>query len=180
MNDWFCELDGLWSYAWDQISARDDTRLWALSTTGADGWPRTRTIVLRGSDTDQKSLQFHTDLHSEKVQDLQADPRASLLCWLPTSLLQIRLRVNISVQSGAAVSDVWGSVPDPSRQAYGTAPPPATPIANALDYTKPADPAAFAVLDCAVVQIDLLLLGIDHRRAVYSRGGDWAGQWVAP
>ncbi|MCO4847028.1 MAG: pyridoxamine 5'-phosphate oxidase family protein [Yoonia sp.] len=180
MNDWFCDLDGLWSFAWDQIGARDGARLWALSTTGRDGWPDARTVVLRGSDADQKTLQFHTDLYSEKVKDLQLTPSASLLCWLPTPMLQIRLRVNVRVQSGAAVSGIWENVPDPARQSYGTTPAPATPITSALDYTKPADPAAFAVLECAVDQIDLMHLGADHRRAIYSRGGDWAGQWVAP
>lgn len=180
MNDWFCDLNSFLSFAWDQINARDDARLWALSTVGEDGWPTARTVVLRGSDANLRALQFHTDLQSVKVKDLKSASEASLLCWLPTHKLQIRMRVNVSIQSGIVVSDVWNSVPDPSRQAYGTVPPPATPILGALDYTKPADPSAFAVLNCAADQIDLLHLGVAHRRAVFSNSDDWVGQWVAP
>lgn len=180
MSDWFCGTRTLWSFAWTQIDARQNTRLWALATVDARGVPAARTVVLRGASLDRYAVQFHTDLGSSKVLDLTQNPQASLLCWLPAHDLQIRLQVDVDVQSGVAVSDVWANVPDPARQAYGAKPPPATPIGDALAYEKPADAAAFAVLDCTVSCVDILHLGADHRRAIFSRDSDWVGQWVAP
>ena len=180
MSDWFCDHDTLWGFAWTQINERQDTRLWAMATVTENGVPSVRTVVARAADLERHAVQFHTDLGSAKVQDLGHNASVSLMCWLPTFNLQIRLQAHVSVLTGAAVSGVWADVPDPSRKSYGTRPVPGTRVASALDYEKPADPNGFAVLDCTVNMVDLLHLGTDHRRAVYARNSDWIGQWVAP
>jgi len=180
MTDWFTTRDGMLARAWDEMEARNATRLWSFAALRDGAWPDVRTVVLRQADRTTANLQFHTDIHSAKIADLSAAPRAGLLCWLPDIALQIRLRATVSVVTGPQVKPVWDAIPDPSREAYGTTPPPATPIADALAYTKPADPTAFAVLYCHVQEIDLTFLGENHRRVLYSRHGDWTGQWVAP
>jgi len=178
MND--ITLDYLLTTAWAQIVARRNARLWFMATVDTHGLPVARTIVLRGAEQTRGALQFHTDLGSAKVAELSDCPQAGLVCWLPEQALQIRINAHVAVKSGAQVASIWDAVPDPSRQAYGTTPPPATPIADALAYEKRSDPAAFAVLDCVVNDIELLHLGADHRRAMYTRHGDWRGQWLAP
>jgi len=166
--------------AWDHIGRRDAARLWSLATIGTDGWPSQRTVVLRGSDRVAGVLEFHTDLRSPKVVQLAADHRASLMCWLPDIALQIRIKVDVSVRSGAEVEAVWDAVPTGARVAYGAMPAPSVPIAGPEAYQTTPDPAAFAVLTCCAKQIDVLHLGEVHQRAIYSRDSDWVGQWVAP
>ncbi|MDG1520989.1 MAG: pyridoxamine 5'-phosphate oxidase family protein [Yoonia sp.] len=178
MTNWFETADGLWSAAWDEIASRAETRLWTLATVDADGGPQQRTIVLRGAEP--TTLQFHTDLGSSKIAHLRRDPRAGLLCWLPNRQLQLRINAAVTIRHGADVADIWDAVPDASREAYGAVPASGQPIDDALAYAKPANQAAFAVLDCAVDTLDVLHLGADHRRVIFSRDGDWRGQWVAP
>jgi hypothetical protein len=152
----------------------------SLATLGPDGWPETRTVVLRGADPEAGSVEVHTDLHSAKVAGLRRDPRAQLLLWDPETALQLRLWLTVTIQSGLEVAAAWARVPDPSRQAYGTAPPPGTPIAAPFAYDKPGSGEAFAILTGRVERIDLVHLGPRHLRAAYHRADSWAGQWLAP
>ncbi|NBR79124.1 MAG: pyridoxamine 5'-phosphate oxidase, partial [Alphaproteobacteria bacterium] len=43
-----------------------------VATIGLDGRPRLRTIVLRACDTANRSLRFHTDARSDKINELRA------------------------------------------------------------------------------------------------------------
>jgi len=141
-------------------------------------WFETRD--LRGVDPVAGQVEVHTDLYSDKIASLRANPLAALHVWLPDDGLQIRLQTRVAIAQGDAVRDVWAKVPDPSRQSYGITPAPGTPIKNALDYVKDPDPATFAVLTCAVMTIDVVHLGAVHRRAAFTREGEWQGQWLAP
>ena len=181
MSEWFETLDGLHGHVWHTLTTRrDGPRLVALANQGPDGWPEARTVVLRDADRAEATVAIHTDRYSDKIVGLRDIPRATVLLWDETDRLQIRLRIEVFIQTGLAVEEHWRNVPDPSREAYGTTPPPGTPIPSALDYEKPADRAAFAVLHGRVMQIDAVHLGDQHRRAAYSRDDDWAGQWLAP
>lgn len=166
--------------AWDHIVARNEARIWSLATQGTDDWPTVRSVVLRSADRVAGTLEFHTDLRSPKVADVQANPRAAILCWLPEAALQIRMQVNVRVDAGVDVQSKWDMVPIHARKAYGIMPASGTPIAMDRAYVTPADRAQFAVLTCTALHIDLLSLGETHLRATYSRQSDWAGQWVAP
>jgi len=50
--------------------------LMALATTGTDGYPRVRHVLL--TEIDDGALYFHTDSRSDKVAELAASPRACL------------------------------------------------------------------------------------------------------
>ncbi|MGJ8622734.1 MAG: pyridoxamine 5'-phosphate oxidase family protein [Yoonia sp.] len=185
MTDWFETHDGLWAKAWSILGrgvadARHPARRPTLATVSPTGWPEARTVVLRGADAKAQLVTLHTDLYSDKIKSLDANPRAALHIWVPQQNLQIRLQGEVTVASGAKVRPFWDNIPDHARQSYGVIPPPGTPIANALDYVKDPDPATFAVLTCTLTHIDLVHLGDDHRRVSYSRGGDWQGQWLSP
>ena len=185
MSDWFETLDGLRARAWGMLArgvadAKHPCRLLTVCTVSPDGWPEARTMVLRSADPAAGVVTLHTDLHSTKLASLMANPRVALHVWIRPQALQMRLQAQITVQSGEETRDLWDKIPDHARQSYGVTPPPGTPIADALDYVKDPDPATFAVLECHVMQIDLVHLGDSHRRAAYSRSDDWAGQWLSP
>ena len=185
MTDWFETLDGLHAKAWDLLGngvrdASHPCRLPTISTISPDHWPEARTMVLRSADKAAGGLTLHTDLQSTKLASLRVNPRIALHVWDAETALQIRLQASVAITSGDLVRALWDEIPDHARQSYGVIPPPGTQITTALDYVKFPDPATFAVLDCRVMQIDLVHLGKDHRRATYSRSDDWAGQWLSP
>jgi pyridoxamine 5'-phosphate oxidase len=58
-----------------------------LSTIDADGYPRSRTVLL--TEFDGERLYFHTDAESRKVADLAANPRVSLALLWPAFTRQL-------------------------------------------------------------------------------------------
>ena len=185
MSEWFETLDGIRGRVWQTLGRgvadrRSAARHPTFATVSPDGWPEARTVVLRAADAQVQTLDVHTDFQSDKVKSLRGKSRAAFHIWDEKQKLQLRLGAEVEILSGDVVADLWAKVPDPSRQAYGTDPAPGTAINDALAYTKPADPAAFAVLRCKVIAIDVVHLGADHRRALFTRDSEWIGEWLAP
>lgn len=185
MNEWFTTLSGLLETAWTELNlgvadSHHPARNATFATVDENGLPRVRTVVLRRADQNLSELDVHTDLRSDKIGDLRANPVASFLFWLPDQRLQLRLSCDVAIKSGPAVTSLWDKVPQHSRIAYGSSPSPGTPIESALAYVKAPDPDDFAVLVCRINEIDVLHLGEDHRRARYTKKRDWVGEWLAP
>ena len=185
MTDWFTTLDGLHAQMWQCLSggvidSKAPARHPTFATVSPEGWPESRTVVLRAADPTAGTLDIHTDLHSTKIASLGHSPRAAVHIWDSTPKLQVRLTCTVTILSGPAVSAIWEKIPDPSRQSYGITPAPGTPIPTALAYAKHPDPATFAVLRCRIETADLVHLGRDHRRALFRRTNGWQGQWLAP
>lgn len=183
---WTCLLRGLRDR---EAPARHPT----CATVGPDGWPEARTLVLRGADRPEATLDLHTDALSAKLAALAAAPRLALHVWDAGPRLQLRLRCGVEVLGDAALlpdavpardgperAALWDGVPDASRGGYGSVPPPGTPLDGALAYSRQPDPRRFVVLRCRVLAIDALHLGAEHRRARFDRADGWAGQWIAP
>lgn len=184
-HPWAADLTTFRAQVWERLvrgvhDRHAPARHPTLATIGTDGMPQARTVVLRAADKTGATVHIHTDLHSAKVAELRADPRAALHVWDPSPHLQVRIEAEVAILSGAQVADIWHRVPEASRVAYGSAPAPGQPIEAALAYEKSPDPAAFAVLRLSVQAIDALHLGPDHRRARFERADDWAGRWLAP
>ena len=171
--------------AWDHLrngvaDAQAPARLLSFATVSPDGRPEVRTVALRAVDPVQAVLEVHTDLVTPKVASLRSTPIAALHAWIAPAEVQIRASARVDILSGDAVESQWVAVPSASRVSYGTIPDPGQPIDAAFEYDKPADRNRFAVLRCALTEIDLVHLGPRHHRAIYVSQDDWRGSWVAP
>lgn len=184
-HPWAETLPQLYDHLWARLirgvhDRHAPARHPVLATVNAQGVPQARTVVLREADKQAASLTFYTDLHSAKISELIATPKASLHIWDASAHLQTRIHADVSILSGDDVRERWKNVPERSRSAYSAGPAPGQPIADSLAYTKTPDQAAFAVLHLDIQSIDALHLGPDHRRAHFSRADHWAGQWLVP
>jgi pyridoxine/pyridoxamine 5'-phosphate oxidase len=186
MVEWFTDLEATLDQTWQTLAdgIADPTsaaRHPTLATAGRDGAPKARTVVLRAAERGPARLDVHSDAAAAKIGELRAEPRLSLHIWEPRSNLQLRLRGEASILTGAAVADIWCELPASARENYGGAPAPGTPIAEPGVYAAAVDPARFAVVRCALGEIETLHLGPDrHRRARFRRADDWNGTWLAP
>ncbi|MEM1150588.1 MAG: pyridoxamine 5'-phosphate oxidase family protein [Pseudomonadota bacterium] len=177
-------LPGLLSAAWDRLSAAptDRTapyRTLSLATSDSEGWPDTRTVVLRAADPDAAILQIQTDSASAKCNALASDPRCALLFWDPGSQVQLRCRARATLRPGT--TEEWAALAQPQTLAYGGMPPPGMPIDRPEHHTRLGNPDRLTLITCTVEQIDLVQLDPDrHRRALYTRKTNWQGQWIAP
>jgi len=178
-------LEVLFSQAWAQLERgvadrRAPARHLTFATVSPKGQPEVRTVVLRAATRSKALLEVHTDSLSAKVSALAHTPCAALHAWIPRARLQIRITAAVTVLTGGDVSGRWQAVPAASRAAYGTRPPPGTPISDADAYEKTANLERFAVLHCQVQDMDLLHLGDPHRRALFTAGDGWQGCWLSP
>jgi hypothetical protein len=152
-----------------------------LATTGRDGAPQSRSVVLRGFRPEAGELVFHTDRRAEKFAELTADPRAAVLAYDATARLQIRLRGRVSMQPGRA--DVWDRLQPMSRLAYLVGTPPGAPVSDAPDLDNEAGRENFVYCITHLTEVDVLNLAAGgHRRAVAALGPAGVGDavWVGP
>jgi pyridoxine/pyridoxamine 5'-phosphate oxidase len=184
-HPWAATLPALLDQVWARLARgvhdrHAHARNLTLATVSPDGAPQVRTVVLRAVDRVAASLRIYTDAHSAKMGDLRANPLAAVLVWDGQAHLQIRALARVQVLSAEAAAPLWAQLSDGARLSYGGTPQTGAPIPEALAYAKTRDPAAFRVLDLQVQELDILHLGPQHRRARFSRSGDWAGEWCVP
>jgi pyridoxamine 5'-phosphate oxidase len=66
----------------------------ALATADAQGQPSVRFVLLKGFDT--RGFVFYTNFESQKVRDLEVNPRAALVFHWHTTGVQVRVRGAVS------------------------------------------------------------------------------------
>lgn len=181
MSDWLHSLDGIRDQVWARLAAGAAARdVVSLATVSDQGKAEVRTVVLRDAEPKAGIVAIYTDLYSSKIKSLQANPHAEILLWDAVMRLQIRLEADVTILTGAKAATLWDAIPDHSRDSYGVTPAPGTVIPGDTAYVKAPDPASFAVLTCRITHIDAVSLAQPHRRAGFSRLGDWSGNWLAP
>jgi pyridoxamine 5'-phosphate oxidase len=152
----------------------------ALASVSPDGAPQVRTLVLRAADRPTASLRVFTDAQSAKMDDLRTNPQAAVLVWDGAAHLQIRAKARVQILTGDATAPFWAKLSDGARLSYGGTPATGAAIPEALSYHKSRDPAAFTILHLDLQELDILHLGPRHRRARFTRAGEWAGSWCVP
>ena len=185
MNDWFTTLDGMHARAWQLLregaAGKDHAARFAtLATVSPDGAPEARTVALREIDESARTVAVFTDNQSDKMRSLAATPQVALNIWDHVSNLQVRIWADVTLQQGEPLRALWDRMPGPALYSYGSTPPPGQPISSALDYIKKPDFDCFLRILCKVSKMDIVHLGEDHRRAVFSQTRDWEGEWLAP
>lgn len=94
-DDWFKEyLD----------PAKPDTNAMVLSTSGKDGRPSSRVVLLKSFDNN--GFVFFTNYDSEKGKELEQNPYASLLFFWPNLQKQVRIEGKV-VKVHEAVSEEY-------------------------------------------------------------------------
>jgi hypothetical protein len=137
-----------------------------LASTGLDGFPQARTVVLRSADRTQAKLTFFTDSRSPKVAELQARPNAALLFWSKRLSWQLRVSVLATVMTqGEAVDAAWQRVSQsPAAGDYLSAAAPGA--ACAPDEVGVYPQHNLCIVSAQVLSMDWLALSKEgHRRA---------------
>ena len=137
-----------------------------LATVRADGTPANRTVVYRGVSDDQRSLRMVTDLRSDKLTEIAAQPIAELCWYLSHTREQFRIRGRMIAETQSAQRDAtWKALSDAAKAQFFW-PTPGIAVGSASSSTAsshPADPATEPPPDDFV----LLLLEpfyVDHLR----------------
>lgn len=168
---------------WQELrhAVREPNHEWrtmALATTDGES-AQARTVMLREFDEMRRELLFFTDARSPKVGEIAEHPQGTLLLWSRKLHWQLRLAVELRVETeGPHQQRHWARLRDSTA---------------ANDYLSPAAPGAvldrdgisahgerayFAVVHAKVLAVDWLELRDEgHRRASFDANG---GLWRQP
>lgn len=117
-----------------------------LATTGPDGGPRLRTVVLRAWDRTNRRLEIHTDTRSGKHSELLQAPVAALHGWDPAARIQLRIRGTVRLHVADAVCrTAWDRLRPASRATYAVMPGPGTLINHPQNTAQTDESAGFPV-----------------------------------
>ncbi|MEO0411883.1 MAG: pyridoxamine 5'-phosphate oxidase family protein [Pseudomonadota bacterium] len=164
----------------------------AVATVDPAGYPKVRTVVLRGADPSDGSLRFHTDKRASKVTDIAGQPKVSLHFYEKKAKIQLRLSGFATCHVDGPVKEAaWAASQDMSRECYRVDRGPGSIVSAANEWSIPHDvddpdmgKDNFVAVSIAVQSIEWLYLARGgHRRARFHVGpqGTLAqGEWLVP
>jgi pyridoxamine 5'-phosphate oxidase len=160
-----------------------------LATLSPHG-PRARVLALRSVDPAERLFVFHTDARSDKVRELRADDRVSVVFWDPGDAIEARFTGTASVHCRDQIArEAWQHVSPLRRMASAIEYAPGAELAAPSRYdtlpTTADDGVAlshFAVVLVRATALDWFWLGPgDMRRAVIRwTDSGLSAAWVVP
>lgn len=144
-----------------------------------------RIVVLRRSNIDERLLQFHSDIRSEKISKLKSNNKAALLFYDKEEKIQVRAKVECTINHKNKITEEsWNKTAHISRKCYLVENGPGTETENPtsglkpeldnFDYTMEESEKGyenFTVIQCKVISFEWLYLAAKgHRRARFEYG----------
>ena len=144
-----------------------------------------RIVVLRRSNIDERLLQFHSDIRSEKISKLKSNNKAALLFYDKEEKIQVRAKVECTINHKNKITEEsWNKTAHISRKCYLVENGPGTETENPtsglkpeldnFDYTMEESEKGyenFTVIQCKIISFEWLYLAAKgHRRARFEYG----------
>ena len=102
-----------------------------LATSSFKNEPDARTVVLRGFDSEKMEISFHSDLRSQKINQLIKNKNVCLVFYDEKKKIQLRIKTkSFILRDNAEIRKYWDKVPLTSRKSYSTKLAPSSAIDN--------------------------------------------------
>ncbi|MDA7946165.1 MAG: pyridoxamine 5'-phosphate oxidase family protein [Hyphomicrobiaceae bacterium] len=187
------DLDAILPTVWDLLARgargrNSEFHILHLATISAEGYPNSRSVVLRGFDVQTRSIQFHTDSRSAKAAEIFERPHVSIHAYSRSEKVQLRMQCRASFHHCDALTGAaWRTMHDMSRECYRQVETPGrpieTPTPNSLSAEENDTPPYenFAVVIATIQRLEWLFLSAaGHRRALFDwRHGELQKSWLA-
>ena len=153
-----------------------------------------RIVVLRKSDQHNNTVQFHSDIRSDKIEKLKKNPKAAMLFYDKEEKIQVRLKIECVVNHNNDITkESWSKTQHISRKCYLVYNGPGSeseiptsglkPELDNFDYTKEQSEEGyknFTVIQCKIKFIEWLYLAAKgHRRARFDLENN-KDTWLVP
>jgi 3-hydroxyisobutyrate dehydrogenase len=139
-----------------------------------------RIVVLRKSDQLNNTVQFHSDIRSDKIEKLKRNPKAAMLFYDKDEKIQVRLKIECVVNHNNEITkESWSKTQHISRKCYLVDNGPGSESSSPTSGLKPEldnfeftmeqsekGYKNFTVIQCKIKLIEWLYLAAKgHRRA---------------
>ena len=139
-----------------------------------------RIVVLRKSDQLNNTVQFHSDIRSDKIEKLKKNPKAAMLFYDKDEKIQVRLKIECVVNHNNEITkESWSKTQQISRKCYLVDNGPGSESSSPTSGLKPEldnfeftleqseeGYKNFTVIQCKIKLIEWLYLAAKgHRRA---------------
>ena len=153
-----------------------------------------RIVVLRKSDQQNNTVQFHSDIRSDKIEKIKKNNKASMLFYDKEEKIQLRLKVKCIVNHNNKITkDSWSKTQHISRKCYLVDNGPGTesdsptsglkPELDNFEFTMEQSEEGyknFTVIQCKIKTIEWLYLAAKgHRRARFEVDNN-KEYWLVP
>ena len=153
-----------------------------------------RIVVLRKIEQQNNTIQFHSDIRSDKIEKLKKNQNAAMLFYDKEEKIQVRLKFECIVNHDNEVTkESWSKTQHISRKCYLVDNGPGTisdapttglkPELDNFDYTKEQSEEGyknFTVIKCKIKSIEWLYLAAKgHRRAKFDLENN-KEHWLVP
>ena len=202
-DSFYNDLDLSFDKAWKLIEPGANNRTSSahtpvVGTVDNEGFPQLRVMVLREADRNKRLLRFHTDVRSQKVEEIAANNLASVLMYDAAQKLQLRLLGIARISDVPAdTENAWTTSTTFARRCYLAESAPGSesslPTSGLPEWIEGKQPVEeqlvaarenFAVLWFEIATIELLYLANSgHRRARWewqNSTNAWSGRWLVP
>ncbi|MEM6473831.1 MAG: pyridoxamine 5'-phosphate oxidase family protein [Planctomycetota bacterium] len=115
-------LDHLHDFVWQSLraAASSGRHPWSwgvITTADRDGQPNARTVILRQADEELAIIDFHTDVRSSKIAEMD-NPSVAWVFYAESQKIQLRLTGFAKVINGEQADSAWKQTTLRSRSAY--------------------------------------------------------------
>ena len=153
-----------------------------------------RIVVLRKSDQKNDTIQFHSDIRSDKIEKLKKNSKAAMLFYDKEEKIQVRLKVECVVNHNNDITkESWSKTQHISRKCYLVDNGPGTesdiptsglkPELDNFEFTMEQSEEGyknFTVIQCKIKSIEWLYLAAKgHRRARFELNNN-KEYWLVP
>ena len=190
-------LKNIHSDAWEDFkdgvkNTKSSFHFPVISTIDKDGFPSSRTVVLRKIDKKNKIISFNTDIRSNKWNEIINNNKVSVSIYDTSKKTQIRILGKAIVNYKNKIwESAWNSTPRMSRECYSTPYSPSTVISKPEDIDlnlkkiKTEDYEKYKInfgrIDIHIYSLDwLYLVHSGHRRAKFIYDKEVSMVWIAP
>jgi len=150
----------------------------------------TRTVVLREFDSKNRTLRFHTDSRSGKIEELKENSISSVHGYDPDLKVQIRLKGKTTLHIDNEISKkAWAESREMSKMCYSVKDSPGNKISSPepFDLIKEEIDIELGYNNFAVLHFNydslefLFLKGAGHRRSLFDWSSDQLkSSWLIP
>jgi pyridoxamine 5'-phosphate oxidase len=185
-NDLAASLEMAWQL-WGRgtVDRHSGFHIPVVTSVDADGNPQARTMILRAVDREARTMRFHTDVRSAKINHWKAKPHVCILGYDASKKIQLRMDGRVVLHMTDAVADdAWKNSRPESLAAYGVKISPGSVVDKPSSAPQSNDEGRenFAVAIAHIESLEWIYLNAEgNRRAIFSwADGVLGSNWLQP